>query len=425
MKTLHNRKGGIIMSKWKKRLIIGAISLSLPLFAACSSEESEKVVEEDKSIEFWTISLQPTFNDHFEEVIQKFESENEGVTVVWKDYPYDTLKNKLLTSISSGDAPDIVNINAEMALSMGDKKALSNADDYLSTEFQESFFPGIYDAPRFDDQTLAVPWYTTSPVMYINTKMLQDAGIETDNYPTTFDELVMWVRNVNKETGKYGMAVVPDIRDSLLTNGVEIFNEERTEAIFNTDEAVEIMTELQRMVEDKVATKDAATMDAQVQMFGSGELASVIAGTTFINSLKSTSPDIYENTIAIEVPYENPISSTMFLTVPEASNNKDLSYKFVEYVTNSEAQIAFSKKANTLPSTSDSIQDSFFTESNGSLEDEAKVAAGKGLLNAKELAIDIELLDQTNKGLQSIILSNKDVKTELDNTVSAVNEKLK
>lgn len=414
------------MKNWKKSLITGVATLSLLTLAGCS-KGNDQVDKDNKgeTIEFWTISLQPTFNDYFNDIIKEFEAENEGVTVEWKDFPYDALKNKLLTSISSNNVPDIVNINAEMALSMGDKKALSNADDYLSKEVQDSFFEGIYKAPRFDEQTLAVPWYTTSPVMFINTKLLEEAGVATDSLPTNFEELVKWSKEVNKKTDKYAMAVIPDIRDALLTNGIEIFNEDRTEAIYNSKDAVNIMTTLQELVNTKIATKDAATMDAQVQMYGSGQLASVIAGTPFINSLKTTSPDIYESTIAIEVPYQNPISSTMFLSVPEKSSNKELSYKFVEALTNSDEQINFSVAANTLPSTAESIKDPFFTESNGSLEDQAKIASAKGLLNAKELAIDVDLLDQVNKGLQAIILNDADVQVELDKGVSAVNEKLK
>lgn len=414
------------MKLMKKVVLAGASLLMLGIFSGCSSSNEKKGdAKGDKEIEFWTISLQPTFNDYFNEVINNFEKENKGYKVVWKDYPYDTLKNKLLTSISSNDVPDIVNLNAEMALSMGSKAALSNADDYLSDNQKNSFFEGIYDAPKFKDQTLAVPWYTTCPVMFVNKSILEDAKMSAENLPTNFEDYIDWANELHEKSGKYATTAVPDVRDTLVTNGVKVLNDDHTKAVFNSSEAIEVLTDYKKMIEDGVAPKDASTIDAQVQMFASEQLGSVINGTTFINALKTAAPDVYENTLAVPVPYSHTLSSSMFLTVPEKSNNKDLAYKFVNYVTNAEEQLAFSKVANTLPSTKETVKDSFFTESNGSLEDDAKVASANSLDKANELALDVELFDEINKGIQNILLNGADVKSELNRTVDAVNEKLK
>ena len=52
----------------------------------------------------------------------------------WKDYPYDAVLNKLMTNIAGGDAPDVVNLNTELANQMGTKDALVDFNQELTAD---------------------------------------------------------------------------------------------------------------------------------------------------------------------------------------------------------------------------------------------------------------------------------------------------
>lgn len=380
--------------------------------------------EEEKVIEFWTISLQPTFDDYFNTLIKEFEKENPMIKVDWKDFPMDTLQNKLLTSIASDSAPDVVNVNADIALSMGDKGGLSNVNDYLPKESQEAFFEGIYQATELDGEVLAIPWYTSVPILYVNEELTGEAGLTTNDLPKDFAGYSKWASDIKTKIDKYGTAVEINIKDILVANGVEVFNGDRSEVIFNTPQAVEVVKEYQKLAKANAIPKGNLDQETRAQLYSSKQTASVISGTTFINKFKSTAPDVYENTVAMSLPFDYNFSTTMFLTVPSQSKNIDESYKFADFVTNSTNQLEFSKVANTLPSTKDSVEDPFFTETDGSLEDETKLAAVKSLEKAKETPISQDVLEKINRELQSIIYSDKDVAEALDQLVEEVNKQL-
>ncbi len=101
----------------KKKIAVSAITMGLVIGTmGCGAAPStaQKTDGEKESIEFWTISLQPTFNDYFEKLIADFEGANPNVTINWKDYPKDTIQDKLLTSIASDNAPDVVNLEINL-----------------------------------------------------------------------------------------------------------------------------------------------------------------------------------------------------------------------------------------------------------------------------------------------------------------------
>ncbi|MFD2878077.1 ABC transporter substrate-binding protein [Paenibacillus rhizoplanae] len=125
---------------------------------------------EPVKLEFWTIALQPTFNDYFNNLITQYEGSHPGVTVEWKDYPYDAISQRLLTSTASGKSPDVVNLNTEFASQLGSKGALLNLNEYLTDEQAKSYFEGIYNSTVFDGKAYALPWYTGTEVLFMNKK---------------------------------------------------------------------------------------------------------------------------------------------------------------------------------------------------------------------------------------------------------------
>ena len=334
------RQKGDCMRKWdKKKIIIVSLAVlgTAVLGAGCGKQQAAGGNAQE-TIEFWTISLQPTFNDYFETLFSEFEKENPGVTVEWKDYPKDTIQEKLLTAIASGNAPDVVNVNADMALTLGKKNALANAEEYISDEVKDSFFEGIYEAARVDGAMTALPWYTTIPVIYINEALLEEAGIPTDNYPSTTEEFYNWAIDITEKTGLYGTAMEANIREILGSAGLPVFNGDYTELVINTPEAVKVIQQFQKLYDTEANPKENLDQEARAQLYSSKQVVSVYSGTTFVNKFKTTAPDVYENTAVIPVPFKSNVSTTMYLSVPQESKNREQAFKFAEYVANAKKE---------------------------------------------------------------------------------------
>lgn len=338
----------------------------------------EQTPKKPVKIQFWTISLKPTFDDYINGRIAKFESENEGVTVEWTDLPYDAIEQKLLTAIGSGEAPDVVNLNTGMALTMAQKGALVNlkaeAPETLAI-YQESLLQGA----SYKGGIYAYPWYATSALLIMNTDIIKAAGLDPANAPKTWEEMTEWARTIKEKTGKY--AFMPD-RNMVQFNmaGVQWLNEDKTKATLNTPEAVAVYQRMRDWIEQDLIPHDSITKNYNeaLNRYMAGELAFLLTGPQFLTRVRDNAPEIYAVTDV--APYildkgKKLQTSLMNVVVPAASKaeNREAAIKFANFITNDESQLEFAKIVNILPSTKEAAKDPFFSQDTGNpLEDKAK-----------------------------------------------------
>lgn len=395
--------------------------------AESTAKPTDTPKAEPVKLEFWTIALQPTFNDYFNDLIAKYEESHAGVTIEWKDYPYDAISQRLLTSTASGNSPDVVNLNTEFASQLGSKGALLNLADHLTPEEAGSYFEGIYNSTVFDGKAYALPWYTGTEVLFMNKKLVEKAGLDPANPPKTREELVQWARQVHEKTGVAGYA--QQLVSKLFPiDGISILNEDKSAAAFNTPEAEAMISTMRDLMKEGVVLKEDADFTKQIQYFSGEQVAFELAGPTFINFIKTSAPEVYANTIAVPLPTGKAnlrLSNSMDLVVPQKSKNPEQAVEFAAFVTNADNQTAFSKIANTLPSSKASITDPFFTESDGSLEAEAKVVSSQSLDKATDYMVGVPSAGDINsalaRGLQEILLNGADIKKTLDAVEKEVN----
>ncbi|GJM71511.1 hypothetical protein HMSSN036_37270 [Paenibacillus macerans] len=193
-----------------------------------------------------------------------------------------------------------------------------------------------------------------------------------------------------------------------------------------------MLQNLRQLMEEGVIIKDDAKFDKQIQYYSAEQVAFELAGPTFINFLKTSAPDVYKNTVAVPLPTGKAnlrLSNSMNVVVPKASKHTEEAVKFAVFVTNAENQTSFAKLANTLPSTKASIKDPFFTESDNTLEAQAKIASAQSLDKATDFMVGVPSATDINaalgRGLQEVLLNGQDIKKTLDSVEKEVNAILK
>lgn len=409
----------------------GGGTASSPDPAPADPGKSEEVKSEPVTLSFWTIALQPKFNDYFNNLIKEYEASHENVTIKWEDYPYDAITQKLLTSSANNNSPDVVNLNTEFANQMGSKGALVDLNEYLTDDEKAEYFDGIFDSTVLGDKAYALPWYTGTEVLFMNKTILEEAGLDPANPPQTREELADWARTVKEKTGKTGYAL--NFVTKLLTiDGIPILNEDKSAAAFNTPEMVAMVENLKQLMDEGLIVKEDSDLGKQVQFYSAEQTAFVLSGPTFINFIKTSAPEIYENTIAVSLPTGKAglrLSNSMDLVVPNKSKHPKEAAEFAKFITNAANQTAFSKEANTLPSTKKSVEDPFFTESDGSLEAEAKLASSQSLDKATDHMVGVPNASDINsalaRGLQDMLLNGKDIQSTIKAMETEVNNILK
>ncbi|MEW4371920.1 ABC transporter substrate-binding protein [Paenibacillus kandeliae] len=428
------KKGMKPVNKKVRRLTVLCLLAALlsSVLSSCGSDAGSNKEEDGRvTIKFWTIALQPTFNDYFNNLISEYQKNHPGVTVEWSDYPYDAISNKLLTGIASGNVPDVVNLNTEFANQMASKGALADLTPYLSDDERSSYFDGIFNSTVLDNKPYALPWYTGTEVLYMNTRLVKQAGLDPANPPKTRDELNEWSRQIKAKTGASGYALTFAAR-LFPVEGISILNDDKTAAAFNTPAALTMIRNMQQLIQEGVLVGEDANFDKQIQYFSSEQTAFEIAGPTFINFIKTAAPDVYKNTIAVPLPTGKAdvrLSNTMNLVVPAKSGAPEQAAEFAKFLTDADNQTSFSKAANTLPSTKESIKDAYFTQNDNTLESQAKVASAESLDKAVDYMVGVPNASDINSAiavqLQEIFLNGKDPQQGLATAEQEVNQILK
>ena len=118
---------------------------------------------------------------------ETFEAENEGSTLVIEEQQWTGLVDKLTTSLSSNDSPDIVEMGNTQAPAFTSAGALLSLDDIEEQLGGSDLLPGFVEAGTWDGTLYAAPYYSGSRVVFYNTAMYDQAGVAV---PTTLEEYV-------------------------------------------------------------------------------------------------------------------------------------------------------------------------------------------------------------------------------------------
>ena len=334
------------------------------------SATSDSNADGSQEVEFWTMQLQPDFTDYFNELIANFEAENPDITVRWIDVPWGDMQSKILTAVSAGTAPDVVNLNPDFASQLASKQAWLALDDRLSPEEKSLYLDKIWQANTLNGESFGLPWYLTTRVTLYNTELFEAAGITEP--PTNYAELATAAQQIKDATGKYAFFIsfVPedaaDVLQSFVQMGVPLVDEDGN-AAFNTPEGTAVFQYWTDLYQQELLPREVLTQGHRraVELYQAGETAILASGAEFLSTIENNAPDIAAATasapqISGDTAKKN--VAVMNLVIPRSTDAPEAALKFALYVTNDNNQLSFAKAANVLPSTTQALSDSYFTE---------------------------------------------------------------
>ncbi|MDR0654790.1 MAG: extracellular solute-binding protein, partial [Treponema sp.] len=99
---------------------------------------------------------------------------------------------KLLSAIAAGTAPDLIVADDYIsAFGFAGQSAFEAWDPYLEAIDLsiDSFMPGFKNLMVYKGKTYLLPQDSNVIMLYINTDMVKEAGLDINSYPRTMDEL--------------------------------------------------------------------------------------------------------------------------------------------------------------------------------------------------------------------------------------------
>ncbi|WP_017295608.1 ABC transporter substrate-binding protein [Geminocystis herdmanii] len=403
--------------------------LLLTILVSCASPQANA----DGSIEFWTMQLQPQFTPYFNDLNQRFESENPDNKIQWVDVPWNAMESKILTAVSAQNAPDVVNLNPDFASQLASRNAWLNLDEKISPEVKSEYLSKIWDANKIEicqaenqceTTTFGIPWYLTTTITVYNKDLFEKAGIT--NPPQTYEDLAIAAEKIKNTTGKYAFFIPlvttdsNEILQSLVKMGVTLLDDQG-KAGFNTPEGIKAFTYWADLYQKGLLPPEVMTQGHRhaIELYQAGELGLVGTGAEFLKTIANNAPTVYEvSGVAPQVTGSTKKKnvSVMNLVIPKDSKNIDGAVNYALFVTNGENQLKFTQEANVLPSHNSSIEQyirNLENDPNKDILTEARRISAVQLEDAEVLIPPVKNINELKKiiheNLQSAMLKEKTV----------------
>ncbi|MEM6426042.1 MAG: sugar ABC transporter substrate-binding protein [Cyanobacteria bacterium P01_D01_bin.128] len=422
---------------WKRFGVLALLGLLLSWVVSCSAGSPEANSDGSQEVEFWTMQLQPDFTDYFNQLIADFESENPGITVRWVDVPWADMQSKILTAVSAGTAPDVVNLNPDFASQLASKNVWLNLDEQISAEDKATYLPKIWQASTLDGKSFGFPWYLTTRVTLYNQEIFAEAQL-TDP-PQSYEDLAIAAQQIKDTTGKYAFftTFVPedsaDVMQSFVQMGATLVDDQG-KAAFNTPAGRAVFQYWTDLFQKELLPREVLTQGHRraIELYQAGETAVLASGAEFLSTIATNAPDIASATASapqISGDTDKKNVAVMNLVIPQSTDVPDAALKFALYVTNDDNQLDFAKAGNVLPSTVSALQDSYFTDG----VDQADEVAVARSVSASQMD-DAEVLIPAMEGikalqkilyenLQATMLGQKTVDQAVEDAATAWNQR--
>ena len=248
---------------------VAALALTL---AACGSDGGDSDTNTDSDsdtsspgdltaeLTWWDTSDATNEAPAYDDLIEKFNEEYPNVTVKHETVPFDQTQNKFKTAAESGSgAPDILRAEVAWTPEFASLGYLYNLDGTAALE--NNFLETPLSSNVYDGKTYGVPQVTDTLGLMYNKALFEEAGLDPEAPPTTWDEVrdaAKALKGKAKVDGIYinsgGYFLLP----FLYGEGADLVNVDEETITVNSPEATKGIETAQSMVEDGTAAKPVA-----------------------------------------------------------------------------------------------------------------------------------------------------------------------
>jgi N,N'-diacetylchitobiose transport system substrate-binding protein len=252
-----------------RKLGIVALGAAAALtLAGCATSGGDAASEDGAEIRVWLVGTD-TPDAAREYLKETFEEEHPGSTLVIEEQSWDGLVDRLTTSLSGSDSPDIVEVGNTQASAFTSAGAFLDLTEHYDELGGDDLLPGFVEAGSYDGKFYAAPLYSGARLVFYKKDALAAAGLAA---PTTLDQYIeQGIGLAEANPGKSGIwwpgqdwyNALPYIWE----NGGEVAvpDGDEWDAQLSSDESIAGLEQVQKvMTEASRAPKDGQETNPQV-----------------------------------------------------------------------------------------------------------------------------------------------------------------
>jgi ABC-type glycerol-3-phosphate transport system substrate-binding protein len=137
----------------------------------------------------------------FAEMLTMFSEANPDVCFESQGIPWDLFFQKYPTAVAAGTPPDLVIFHAAEVNQMAAEGLMQPMDDFfeMSGIGKDDFNEVLIDQITVDGQTMAVPFDNHGWLLWLNEKVIEDAGLDPTQLPADGTEFINWAQQITTD----------------------------------------------------------------------------------------------------------------------------------------------------------------------------------------------------------------------------------
>ncbi len=190
--------------------------------------------------------------------VEQFRKSNPDITVnaVYSGNYNDTT-TKALTAAKGSAPPAVAVLLATDIFTLIDEEVIEPISSFVKTDedkaWVDGFMPAYLKSAQLDDQLWSIPFQRSTAVLYYNKDAFAEAGLDPENFPKTWDDMVAAGKAVLKKDGsgnvtRWGVGIPGNVGSAqwlfgalVAQNGGALANEKGTETYLTDPKVVDAL----------------------------------------------------------------------------------------------------------------------------------------------------------------------------------------
>jgi multiple sugar transport system substrate-binding protein len=167
-----------------KSVALAMVTITGITLSGCSTTAGSP---DDDTVTLWIRDYQRGLVEPLAEAYNATHDTQVEITLI----PATTFVQKLATAIAGGNPPDIASLDLVFTPYFSQAGALLDITDRVEAlPYAEDLSPAHVAQATFDDRVYGVPFTGDASVLFYNKTLFTEAGLDPENPPTTYEELL-------------------------------------------------------------------------------------------------------------------------------------------------------------------------------------------------------------------------------------------
>lgn len=291
-------------------------------------------------------------------IAQDYMAAHPDVKVEMEFVGWDALWDRIITSIATGNAPDVIYIASRWIPALADMGAIIPLDEYIDEEKWNLYYPAVWDSVEYKGQHWGIVRAMSTKGLLYNKALLEAAGVELPM--KSWDEILEAARKVHNPPHVYGfglpanrfVSTVTEFQNWLYANGARITNEEGV-ATIDSPAAVEAMEFYFGALKEYAQPSPLEwRREDLIRLFKSGSIAMYTDHVFSVIEALEAGIDVGVQMVPAgpqgDMPYAT-VVVTDSIAIPAQTRNKELAVEFAMFMTNFENQAKWDVTLGFIP----------------------------------------------------------------------------